>query len=242
MFCLFVSFFTATYIAIGSNSAYAAQPSRRTIIQHGERLQQQSKTVKIRNSRNAKVTVYKTKTLPLLGYSFAYPEEWKVHIYKDMESDVSSSKTAHGDYVTITEEQQPETTAIFISSKEFPTVTTLETVHEEWDWQTKQPDHNNVYQYSHLPYIRELRSISEKEIQFLGKTALSLEYTFSNWSKFWKERAIMFPRGNRIYTIKIREERDVADRFLPVYEHVLETFTMPLPKRTRPPAKRLNSR
>ncbi len=70
----------------------------------------------------------------------------------------------------------------------------------------------------------------KRETEFLGRPALSLEYTFSNWSKFWKEDAIMFACGNMIYTIKIREERDAAGRFLPVYNHVLRSFTFRIPR------------
>lgn len=211
-------------LLIFSAPSVLAQPSRRTLIQQGEQNLEKSVETKIQNSRNIGTIVYKEFIIPLLGYSFEHPEEWDVHMGQDTESEFSRTKNAHGDYVVIEEPNLPETNVIFIYSKEFSELTSLQTVHAEWENTKRQPDHDNVYEYSNLSYIRELDNVVERETTFLGKPALELEYTFSMTSKFWKENAIMFPWGKRVFTIKYRSERDTPQTFLPVYEHVRTAF------------------
>ena len=174
---------------------------------------------------------YKQKTIPLLDIGFEYPGDdakgeptWSVHNYPTTTSDYSRYKISDGDYISLSEDRHPETYAIFIYSKEYPDLTTVDTAKEEWSRQQRQPDHDNVFEYSNLGFIRELNIIRTDDYEYLGKPAIFTEYTFSNWSKFWIETAIMFPHGKRVYTIKYRRERDEEDRFYEVFQHVLDTF------------------
>lgn len=214
-----------TLILLCTAFPVAAQPSRRTLIQQGETLQQDSAKTQLEKSAEAIVLKYKLKMIPLLGYAFRYPEQWKVGFNADTDSKFGRYYMADGDYVYVTDEQYDETYSFFIVSKEFSVPATMEMVREEMVKEQRQPDHDNVYEYSHLSYARELDSIKETETTFLGKPALRLEYTFNNWSTFWKEYAMKFPWGKRIYTIKYRAELGHEDQFYEAYQELLKSFT-----------------
>jgi len=205
--------------------------TRREAIRQGEAQQKTGAQVQLEKSTGALNISYKNKVIPLLGFSFNYPEEWTVGMGVSNESKYGQYYHSDGDIVYIDEEKYDESYIMHIYSKEFDTPTTMETVKQEWLEDQKQPDHDNVYEYSHLSYIRELDNISETETTFLGKPALQLKYTGNNWSTFWQIHAIKFPWGKRIYTIKYREELGTEGKFLEVYEELLRSFTFLTPVR-----------
>ena len=205
--------------------------TRREAIRQGEVQQKIGAQVQLEKSTGALNISYKNKVIPLLGFSFNYPEEWTVGMGVSNESKYGQYYHSDGDIVYINEEKHDESYIMHIYSKEFDEPPTIETVKQEWLEDQKQPDHDNVYEYSHLAYIRELDNISETETTFLGKPALKLEYTGNNWSKFWQIHAIKFPWGKRIYTIKYREELGTEGKFLEVYEELLRSFTFLTPIR-----------
>ncbi|MCB9807666.1 hypothetical protein H6770_00220 [Candidatus Peribacteria bacterium] len=152
------------------------------------------------------------KTIPLLNYQFERPARedekdpsWSINNVSDTTSDFSTWKIYDGDYIAIIENRHEEDYSIFITSKDTTTIATIDDVKAYWEKMQRQPDHDNVYEYSHLPYIRELNIIRTDDYECLGKPALFIEFAFaSNWSKFWTETAVMFPHGKKIYTIKYR--------------------------------------
>ena len=201
-----------------------AQPSRRSLIQQGENSQQDSAKTQLEKSTEAILIKYKVIMIPILGYSFRYPEDWTVGMSQDTSSKHGQYYHSDGDIVYVREEKYDETYIMHIYSKKFDEPTTIETVKQEWLDDQKQPDHDNVYEYSHLSYIRELDNIEETETTYLGKPALRLKYTGNNWSKFWQVHAIKFAWGKRIYTVKYRTELGKEDQFYEAYQELLRSF------------------
>ena len=212
-------------------STLAQRPTRRAILQQGEQILEQAKQVKLHNQATIGTITYEEKIIPLLGITFEKPapsakgiQSWDVSNIHDNTSSYSNYKISDGDYIVLSDEQHEETYAIFIYAKNFDELTTIDTVREEWERQLRQPDHDNVYEYSNLGFIRELNVIRADDYEYMGKPALYIEYTFSNWSKFWHGTAVMFPHGKKVYTIKYRRERDLEDKLFHVYQHVIDTF------------------
>ena len=196
-----------------TTTVHAEKPSRRTLIQEGQQSLDGLREIYLENFENGKNTVYKKRDLPILGYSVEYPEDWDFSQYESQASKYGQFYYSDGDVTRMSYIHGKERNFIFIFSKQFPEVATMETVQQEWEDIQRQPDHDDVYESSHLSFLRELDNVSTEIISFKGKAALKGEYTFNNWSKFWKTHFIMFPWGNRIYTIKYREERDAAVSF-----------------------------
>ncbi len=220
----------------------AQRPTRRSILQQGEQILEQAKQVKLQNQVDAGVTEYTERSFPLLNFAFEKPKRldekpdpWEVHLRESNTSEYSRYDISDGHYVALEESQHPEDYLIFIYHKDFDDYTTIETVKQEWADEQRQPDHDNVYEYSNLGFIRELNVIRTDEYTYMGKPALFIEYTFSNWSKFWHETVVMFLYEKKIYTIKYRRERDEEDAFYHVFQHVLDTFRF-LNKEQRPTA------
>ena len=105
----------------------------------------------------------------------------------------------------------------------------MEMVQKEWEDIQRQPDHDDIYESSHLAFIREMDNISTEIISYKGLPALQGEFTFTKWSKYWKSSFVMFPRGNRIYTIKYRQELDPNRSFYNEFLAVLNFFTFNAP-------------
>ncbi|MCA9370889.1 MAG: S-layer homology domain-containing protein [Candidatus Peregrinibacteria bacterium] len=219
------------------SSVEAAKPSRRTVIEQGQQQLENAVQQKVQNTQQAGAIQYSLKTIPLLNYQFERPARedekdpsWSINNVSDTTSDFSTWKIYDGDYIAIIENRHEEDYSIFITSKDTTTIATIDDVKAYWEKMQRQPDHDNVYEYSHLPYIRELNIIRTDDYEYLGKPALFIEFAFSNWSKFWTETAVMFPHGKKIYTIKYRRERDKQDMFYHVFEHVLESFRFLTPE------------
>ncbi|PIR54593.1 hypothetical protein COU75_00130 [Candidatus Peregrinibacteria bacterium CG10_big_fil_rev_8_21_14_0_10_42_8] len=213
-----------------TTTVHAEKPSRRTLIQEGQQSLDGLREIYLENFENGKNTVYKKRDLPILGYSVEYPEDWDFSQYESQASKYGQFYYSDGDVTRMSYIHGKERNFIFIFSKQFPEVATMETVQQEWEDIQRQPDHDDVYESSHLSFLRELDNVSTEIISFKGKAALKGEYTFNNWSKFWKTHFIMFPWGNRIYTIKYREERDAAVSFDDEYLAVLDSFTFYTPE------------
>lgn len=205
-------------------SAQAQKPSRRALIEQGEQsLQDKAQQIRL-NMMDAARLHTEEKVIPVMGIAFSYPEDWQLTIKSDYKTSSNRVDIVDGDYVAIYDEQFKEGHSIFIYKTATPDIATMDDVWEQWNDVKRQPDHDNVYEYSTLRYIRELEGVDERTTTFVGKTALELEYTFNNWSKFWKESVIMFPWGKHIYTIKYRSERGHEDRFAEAYAVLLDTF------------------
>ncbi len=208
-----------------TTTAHAEKPSRRTLIQKGEQNIETLRDQYLENFKAGKNTTYKQRVLPQLGYSVEYPEDWAFSLFESTASKYGQYYSSDGDIASMSYTHGSNKNYIFIYSKKFPVTATMEMVQEEWADIQRQPDHDDVYESSHLSFIREMDNITTDIISFKGKPALQVEYTFNNWSKFWKNHSIMFPRGNRIYIINYREERDATKSFYDEFLAVLDSFT-----------------
>ncbi len=237
-FC--ISTFLLSLLGLGilsPESVHAQKPTRRAILEQGEQILEQKKQTILNNQNAISEILYTEHVMPLLNIAFESPQRkdekedsWDVHIREDTTSEHSRYDNSDGSYVILEETQHEEKYQIFIYSKDYPEITTIDTAKAEWQRQQRQPDHDNVYEYSHLGFIRELNVIRTDDYTYKGKPALYIEYTFSNWSKFWHTNVIMFPYGKKVYTIKYRRERDVEDRFYEVFDHVLDTLRFLTPE------------
>jgi hypothetical protein len=166
----------------------------------------------------------------MLGYSVKYSEDWDFSQNESRSSKYGQFYYSDGDIIRLSYAHGKEKNYIFIYSKKFPEVATMEMVQKEWEDIQKQPDHDDIYESSHLAFIREMDNISTEIISYKGHPALQGEFTFTKWSKYWKSHFVMFPRGNRIYTIKYRQEVDPNRSFYNEFLAVLNFFTFHQPE------------